>query len=71
MEFEVRDKILYKGKSSVANGRFNITFTIPKDISFKTGDGKISYYYKENEEKIDAHGFYNDIIVGILLVLFS
>ncbi|MDX2445052.1 MAG: type IX secretion system sortase PorU [Bacteroidales bacterium] len=64
MEFEVRDKVLYKGKSTVKNGRFNTTFTIPKDISFKTGNGKISYYFKADEEEIDAHGYYEDIIVG-------
>ncbi len=64
MEFQVRDKTLYKGKVSVKDGLFNMSFTIPKDISFKPGQGKISYYFLNDSKELDAQGYFNDFYVG-------
>lgn len=46
--------ILYKGKASVINGRFDFTFVLPKEIYFKPGEGRISLY--GYTDSIDAAG---------------
>ncbi len=64
MEFQVRDKIIYKGKNTIENGKFNFTFPVPKDISFKTGEGKIGYYFQTESGETDAQGYYQDFLIG-------
>jgi hypothetical protein len=60
--FELQSNILYKGKAQVTDGKFNFTFIVPKDIAYQYGFGKISYYAANETE--DAHGCYNNIMVG-------
>lgn len=62
LDFEVQDKLLYRGIASVNNGRFKVTFKVPKDISYSYGLGKVSYY-AENKF-IDAKGFFKDFVIG-------
>jgi hypothetical protein len=57
-----RNNIIYKGKASVENGDFSFSFIVPKDITYKLGTGKISYYaYNEQE---DYNGNFQDFYVG-------
>ncbi|NTV82937.1 MAG: type IX secretion system sortase PorU, partial [Bacteroidales bacterium] len=60
--FEIQNNILYKGKAQVTDGKFSFTFIVPKDIAYQYGFGKISYYAANDE--LDAHGFYDNIMVG-------
>lgn len=53
-QFETRDNLIYKGNTSVKNGYFELTFIVPKDISYNMGDGKI-FYYVQNEKE-DGNG---------------
>jgi len=62
IDFELQKNILYKGKVSVANGKFKFTFLVPKDISYKYGIGRISYYAENGTE--DANGYYEKIVIG-------
>ena len=62
MEFNLRNNILYSGKTIATNGRFKFTFIVPRDIDYSFGKGKISYYASDN--KADMNGSLNDIIVG-------
>lgn len=62
MEFDIQNSILYRGKATVTHGDFSFTFIVPKDISYNFGAGKVSYY-AENQQ-VDAHGYYDEIIVG-------
>lgn len=64
MEFEVQNKILYKGRASIHQGQFNFTFQVPKDISFQAGPGKISYYAQDREKEIDARGYLQNLVIG-------
>ncbi len=64
MEFEIQNKILYKGKASIHEGQFNFSFRVPKDISFQAGPGKISYYAHDLEKKTDARGYQQDLLIG-------
>lgn len=62
MTFEMRNNILFSGKTKAANGRFSFTFMVPRDINYSFGTGKISYYAKD--ETRDMNGSYSGIIVG-------
>jgi hypothetical protein len=61
-DFELQKSVLYKGKADVVEGRFEFSFIVPKDIDYKLGTGKISLYAAG--ENTDAHGHYNDVMVG-------
>jgi len=63
-EFELEDKVLFKGKSTVENGVFNFTFLVPKDISYNYGFGKISYYAYDTINFVDAWGGFSKIVIG-------
>jgi len=62
MSFELRNNILFSGKTTATDGRFSFTFIVPRDINYAYGPGKISYYANDSEE--DMNGFFQDIIVG-------
>ncbi len=62
MNFMVQNSILFRGKSSVKNGDFSFNFIVPKDISYKVGTGKLSFY--GNNDKSDASGVNLNILVG-------
>jgi hypothetical protein len=54
-EFETFKSIVYKGNGTVENGRFSISFIMPRDLPIEGGFGKISYYAENGSE--DANGF--------------
>jgi hypothetical protein len=60
--YTVRKSILYSGTASVTNGKFSQIFIVPKDIAYKYGNGKISYYATGDQG--DAAGFDKSIIIG-------
>jgi hypothetical protein len=61
-KFALRKNIIYKGKATVTNGDFKFEFVIPKDISYKLGNGKISYYV--DNEVTDGNGAYFEFFIG-------
>lgn len=60
--FEAQNSVIYKGKTTVTNGKFSFSFVIPKDIAYHYGLGKLSYY--ANDEQTQAAGFDTTIMVG-------
>ncbi len=62
MEFTLRNNILFSGKTMASNGRFSFTFIVPNDIDYAFGNGKISYYARN--DSVDMTGSFMDIIVG-------
>ncbi|MEO9532545.1 MAG: type IX secretion system sortase PorU [Crocinitomicaceae bacterium] len=60
--FDVQNNIIYKGKSTVTNGRFEFSFVVPKDIDYAFGKGKISYY--SNDAVSNSYGYDTTIVVG-------
>lgn len=62
MSFEIRNNILFSGKTNVVNGNFSFTFIVPRDINYSYGPGKISYYAMNDNQ--DMNGYYSGIIVG-------
>ncbi len=57
-----RTNILFKGTATVTNGKFRFEFIIPKDISYNYGEGKITYYVKDDQ--VDGNGYTQDFIIG-------
>lgn len=62
IKFDVRNNILFSGKTRAENGRFSFTFIVPRDIDYSFGHGKISYY--ASDENKEMNGSFSDIIVG-------
>jgi hypothetical protein len=62
MEFKVQENIIFKGLAEVINGEFTFSFVIPKDISYKSGAGKIIYYADNGSQ--DANGAFGNFIIG-------
>jgi hypothetical protein len=62
MEVTLQDRLLFRGKASVIDGRFKVSFKVPKDISYNYGQGKVSYY--AINEYMDAAGSFSDFILG-------
>ena len=62
-EFDVFKNILFKGAASVTNGEFTFSFIVPKDINYKYGFGRISYY-ADNDQDLDAAGYYEGLVIG-------
>ena len=55
---------LFVGQTDVINGKFEITFMVPKDIRYNYGNGRIVYYAYDNENREEAVGHYEDFIIG-------
>ena len=62
LEFNLRNNILFSGKTIATNGIFTFTFMVPKDIDYAYGKGKISYYANQSDK--DMAGVFTGITVG-------
>ncbi len=60
--FQVQRNLLFKGKARVDNGKFTLSFIVPKDINYQPGKGRISYYAENG--KADGNGSFIDFIIG-------
>lgn len=56
--------ILFSGKATVSNGCFSSTFMVPKDISYRYGQGRIVYYAMDEQSDTDAHGYEHNASIG-------
>lgn len=61
-KYQARINTIFRGKATVTNGDFNITFVVPKDVDLSKGNGKISYYAENGVT--DAAGFDTTVVVG-------
>ncbi len=51
-----RTKTLYQGSDSIRQGTFNVTFAVPKDISYTDGNGLLTLYAVDQTKQETAHG---------------
>lgn len=61
-DYTLQQQVLFRGLQQVQNGQFSVTFVVPKDIDYRPGAGKISYY--ASNEQDDAGGYFNGYQVG-------
>lgn len=56
MKFKTLGPVIYRGKASVKNGKFEFDFVVPKDINLSKGKGKLSFYSVVNDFTEDQTG---------------
>lgn len=61
-EATLQGGVIFRGRISIINGKFSSSFNVPKDISYENKNGRIIFYFYNNES--DGLGFSNKIIVG-------
>jgi Peptidase family C25 len=64
MPFTVLGETIFRGNATVANGLFNFSFVVPRDIRVPLANGKISFYAKNNQKLEDQTGYDSSIKVG-------
>jgi hypothetical protein len=64
MQYDIRKSLIFNGNVSINKGDFYFQFIVPKNISYRIGDGKISLYAINNEQNLDAAGSNIRIPVG-------
>ncbi|MBP5171894.1 MAG: type IX secretion system sortase PorU [Bacteroidales bacterium] len=62
--YQERNKILYSGKSSVENGRFRLSFIVPKDLSYSYEPGQVNLYAYNHDGSCEAQGVFEDFLLG-------
>ena len=62
IDFKLRNSMIFNGKAEAVNGRFKINFIVPRDISYRFGQGLINYYATDYD--IDANGSCDAFIIG-------
>ncbi len=61
--FESQQNIIYQGRTRITQGRFSTGFTVPLDIDFSMGIGKISYFAQSDSDG-QAAGFTEQLVIG-------
>ena len=54
--FKDRPATIYNGQDSVRNGRFSLTFVVPRDISYSEGTGRMTAYAVDNSRQLSVQG---------------
>ncbi len=60
--FQLQNNLLFRGKARAVNGRFSVSFKVPKDINYQFGNGKLSLYAEDGAR--DANGSFTNFVVG-------
>lgn len=64
IDFNILGETIFRGNASVVNGKFEINFVVPRDIRISVDNGKISFYAKRNQIRLDKTGYNTDIKIG-------
>lgn len=64
MDFITLGESLFNGQASIANGRFEFEFVVPRDIQIPIGRGRVSLYAKRNDASEDQTGVNLELKVG-------
>ncbi len=62
MSFPVTGNVIFRGTTTVNEGKFSFSFIVPLDINYSFGNGFITYYAHDDNQ--DVNGSFSDIIVG-------
>jgi hypothetical protein len=55
---------VFVGNANVENGKFSIPFTVPLDISYTKEKGKMILYAYDENNRMDAKGYYMDYMLA-------
>ena len=56
--------VIYDGIATVKNGKFTLSFQIPKDINLEYGAPRFSYYAYDSIRGVDAMGCFDELVLG-------
>ena len=56
--------VLYHGHATVTNGKFSVSFQVPKDIMPENGKARFSFYAYDSIRGIDAMGCFDELVLG-------
>ncbi len=62
VDFENQTDVLFRGKASAINGKFNFKFKVPKDINYQYGLGKLSFYAHDLSK--EGNGYSDNVVIG-------
>lgn len=62
MEFDLFANRLYNGQATVREGKFEFSFMVPRDIDYRYGQGRISYYAYNSDT--DINGSFGEFTTG-------
>ena len=62
--FYDRPNTLFNGSNVVKNGRFTLTFAVPKDISYSDANGLINLYAVNDDKTKEASGICGDVLMS-------
>lgn len=63
-QFVDQTNALFRGEVSVKNGLFELNFILPKNISYKYQEGKVTIYAWNENVQIDASGASRNFVLG-------
>ena len=58
-----RPSTLFVGSDSIVDGRFHISFAVPKDISYSDSTGLMLVYAVSSDRQLSAHGSSEDFVM--------
>ncbi|MCZ6703323.1 MAG: type IX secretion system sortase PorU [Ignavibacteria bacterium] len=58
----IQGGVIFNGRVSISNGEFGTNFAVPKDISYENKNGKVIFYFFDDNS--DGLAFTKNIIVG-------
>ena len=64
LDFKALGETMFKGQATVANGKFDFEFVVPRDIGIPVGQGKVGFYAKQDNRLDDKSGYSFNIQVG-------
>ena len=63
-DFEDYSSIIFSGEVPVVNGQIEVTFMVPKDINYKVGNGRLTYFIINEEGDENGHGYCQNFTIG-------
>ena len=57
-------KYLFNGSDSIKNGKFNLSFAVPRDINYSDKAGIMNFHAVSSDKQMLAHGYCTNFIVG-------
>jgi len=64
LNFNTQGETVFKGQASITNGLFEFDFVVPRDIGIPVGQGKVSFYAKQDNALVDKAGHSFDVQIG-------
>ncbi|MDD2283784.1 MAG: type IX secretion system sortase PorU [Paludibacter sp.] len=62
--YKDRQNKLFSGLTEVVDGRFELTFMLPKDIKYNYGTGRINFYASCDSSGYEAQGHFENFLIG-------